>query len=105
MTTGKNAKVAIDTANRTLSVYWQSNGTTYDATPCANSMTPTGTSVLNLNTARELTGTAIALNPTTTTYFEYSALGSCAQTGIVTFSYGGKTKSLSVVNVGDPQLQ
>jgi type II secretory pathway pseudopilin PulG len=105
MTTGKNAKVAVDTTNRTLSVYWQSNGTSYDATPYANNMTATGTSVLNLNNARELVGTAVALNPSGTTYFEYSALGSCAQTGTVTFSYGGKSKALSVVNVGDPQIQ
>ena len=105
MTTGKKAKVAVDTTNRTFSVYWQSNGTSYDATPYTNSMTATGTAVLNLNNARELVGTGVALNPTTTTFFEYSALGTCAQTGTVNFTYGGKTKSLAVANVGDPQLQ
>src|SRR4051812_48054706 len=29
MTTGKKAKVVVDTAARTISIYWQSNGTTY----------------------------------------------------------------------------
>ena len=105
MTTGKKAKVSVSTANRTLSVYWQSNGTAYDATPYANSMTGSGTSVLNLNNARELVGTGLALNPTSATDFEYSALGTCAQTGTLSFSFGGKTKSLAVANVGDPQLQ
>jgi prepilin-type N-terminal cleavage/methylation domain-containing protein len=105
MTTGKKAKVAVDTANRTVSIYWQSNGTSYDGTPYATSMTGTGTAVLSLATARELAGTSVALNPTTTTDFEYSALGTCAQTGTVNFNYGGRTKSLAVVNVGDPQLQ
>jgi len=105
MTTGKKAKVAVDTTNRTLSVYWQSNGTSYDATPYAVNMTATGTSVLNLNNARDLVGTTIALNPPATTYFEYSALGTCAQTGTVNFSYAGKTKGLAIANVGDPQIQ
>ena len=105
MTTGKKAKVAVDTTNRTVSVYWQSNGTSYDATPYATGMTGSGTAVLNLTAARELVGTAVALTPTTTTYFEYSALGTCGQTGVVNFSFGGKSKTLAVVNVGDPQLQ
>lgn len=105
MTTGKKAKVAVDTSNRTVSVFWQSNGTAYDATAYTNGMTGSGTSVLNLNNAREVVGTTVALNPSGTTYFEYSALGTSAQTGTVSFTYGGKTKSLVVANVGDPQLQ
>jgi prepilin peptidase dependent protein A len=105
MTTGKKAKVAINTTNRTVSIYWQSNGTTYDATPYPVSMTSTGTAVLNLANARELVGTLVALNPATTTDFEYSALGTCAQAGAVNFSFGGRTKTISVVNVGDPRLQ
>jgi prepilin-type N-terminal cleavage/methylation domain-containing protein len=105
MTTGKKAKVTVSTTSRTVSIYWQSNGTTYDATPYATGMTGSGTAVLNLTTARELVGTAVALNPTTTTSFEYSALGTCAQTGTVKFNFGGRSKTLSIVNVGDPQLQ
>ncbi len=105
MTTGKKAKVSISTANATVSVFWQSNGAAYDATAYASGMTGSGTAVLNLNNNRELTGTAVTLNPTTATDFEYSALGTCLETGTVTFTYGGKSKAISVVSVGDPQLQ
>jgi Tfp pilus assembly protein FimT len=105
MSTGKKAKVVVDTTASTLSVFWQSNGTAYDTTAYATGMTTTGTWVLNMNNNRELVGTAISLNPTTTTFFEYNALGTSGQTGTVTFTYGTKTKSLVVSNVGDPQLQ
>ena len=105
MTTGKKAKVSISTTNKTVSIFWQSNGSAYDSTAYTNSMVAGGTSVLNINNARELVGTTIALNPVGTTDFEYSALGTCAQTGTITYSYGGKSKSLVIVNVGDPQLQ
>jgi len=107
-TTGKKTKVALDTSAGTLSVYWQSNGSTYDTTPVSNGMTSTGTWVLSMNNNRELVGTTIAVSNTSmgyTNYFEYSALGNCAQTGTVTFTYGGKTKSLVVPYIGDPQLQ
>jgi prepilin-type N-terminal cleavage/methylation domain-containing protein len=105
MTTGKKAKVVINTTNRTLSIYWQSNGSTYDATPYATSMTGSGTAVLNLNNNRELVGTGVSVSPTTVTYFEYSALGTCAQSGQVSFNYAGRSKILNVTNVGDPQIQ
>jgi len=105
MTTGKKAKVSISTVNKTVSVFWQSNGSSYDATAYPTGMTASGVCVLNLTNSRELTGTTISLNPTTTTDFEYSALGTCLQTGTVSFNYGGKTKSISVVAVGDPTLQ
>jgi prepilin-type N-terminal cleavage/methylation domain-containing protein len=105
MTTGKKAKVVITPSAGTVAIYWQSNGSTYDATPYATSLTGSGTAVLNMNNARELVGTAITLNPSGTTYFEYSALGTCAQTGIVNFTFAGRSKSLNIVNVGDPQIQ
>jgi Tfp pilus assembly protein FimT len=105
MTTGKKAKVSVSTSNKTVSVFWQSNGTTYDATAYASGMTGSGTAVLNLSSNQELTGTTVSLNPTTTTDFEYSPLGTCLETGTVTFTYGGKSKSLSIASVGDPQLQ
>src|SRR5689334_1501060 len=38
MTTGKSAKIEIDTVNKTISVYWKSNGVSWDATPVAQSM-------------------------------------------------------------------
>ena len=105
MSTGKKAKVVVDPIARTLSVFWQSNGTTYDATAYPTGMTATGTWVLNMNSSRELVGTTIALNPTTTTYFEYNALGTSGQTGTITFGYASKSKSLVISNVADPQLQ
>jgi Tfp pilus assembly protein FimT len=105
MTTGKKAKVSVTTSSGTISVFWQSNGTAYDATAYASGMTASGTAVLNVNNNRELAGTAITLTPSTTADFEYSALGTCLETGTVAFTYGGKSKSILVVNVGDPQLQ
>jgi Tfp pilus assembly protein FimT len=105
ITTGKKAKVAISTASGTVSVYWMSNGTSYDATPVATGSTASGQWVVNMNSARELMGTAISLNPTTTTYFEFNTLGTCGQTGTVSFTYAGRVKSLTVNHVGDPVLQ
>ena len=105
MTTGKSAKVSVSTANRTFSIYWMSNGSTWDASPVASGMTSSGQWVLNFDNSRELVGTDISLNPVATTNFIYSALGTCGQTGTVTFSYAGKYKSLIVKNVGDPTLQ
>ena len=105
MTTGKNAKVAVDTAAGTLSVYWQSNGSTYDATPYPCSMTSSGTAVLTLSSARELSGTSLTVTPGTTTYFEYGPLGTCNQTGTLTLTYAGRGKTLTVTSVGDPQIQ
>jgi hypothetical protein len=105
MTSGKSAKVVVSTvAPRSVSVYWMSNGTTWDATPMATGLTNSGTSVLKMD-SKELSGTAIGLNPSTTTEFVYGALGACGQTGTVTFSYGGKSKSLVVKNIGNPSLQ
>jgi prepilin-type N-terminal cleavage/methylation domain-containing protein len=105
MTTGKKAKVVINTANRTVSIYWQKNGSTYDTNPYATSMTATGTAVLNLNSNRELVGTSVTVTPATTPEFEYSALGTCDKKGQVYFSYGGRTKYLDVKFVGDPDIK
>lgn len=104
MTTGKKAKVVVDPVGKTVSVFWQSNGIAYDTTAYVNGMTGTGTCVLNINSNRDIVGTTITA-PTASTYYEYSALGNCAQTGTVTFFYGGKSKSLAIPNVGDPTLQ
>jgi prepilin-type N-terminal cleavage/methylation domain-containing protein len=105
MTTGKKAKVVISTTNRTVSIYWQSNGSAYDATPYATSMTGSGTAVLNLNSSRELVGTGVSVSPVTATSFEYSALGTCAQAGVISFNYGGRSRLLDVKNVGDPEIK
>jgi prepilin-type N-terminal cleavage/methylation domain-containing protein len=105
MTTGKKAEVVVSPAAGTLSVFWQSNGTSWDATPVATGATASGQWVLNLNNQRELVGTAVSLNPSGTTSFVYGALGTCVQTGTLTFTFAGRTKSLVVANVGDPKIQ
>jgi hypothetical protein len=114
MTTGKKAKVMLDTTTTvsSFSVFWQSNGAAYDTTAYSTGMVAGGTYVLkmgtNANAARELANTTFAVSNTTggyTNYFEFSALGNCAQTGTITFTYAGKTKRLVIANVGDPQIQ
>jgi Tfp pilus assembly protein FimT len=109
MTTGKRSRVAISTSNNTVTVLWNQsgdwNGTTGTFASVSNGMTASGTSVLDLTNSRDLVGTTMALNPTSTTSFDYTALGNCAQSGTITFSYGGRTKNLIVAAVGDPTLQ
>jgi hypothetical protein len=104
LTTGKKAKVVVSTTNGTLSVYWMSNGTAYDATPVSTGLVAGGQWVLTM-ASRDLLGTAITLNPATTTSFEYNPMGTCGQTGAVLFSCGGRQKSLVVASVGDPTVQ
>jgi prepilin-type N-terminal cleavage/methylation domain-containing protein len=103
LTTGKNAEVVISGA--TFSVYWMSNGTTFDATPLATSSNKTGQWILNLNNSTELVGTSVAVTPAATASFIYNSLGSCLQSATITFTYAGRTKSLIVPNVGDPAVQ
>ena len=110
MTTGKYAKVVVDTTGQTLTILWNqagdsTNGTNGTFVTATNGMTSSGNWVLNVNSARDLVGTTVSLNPATTSSFIYSALGTCAQTGTLTFTYASQTKSLVVYNVGDPQLQ
>ena len=65
-----------------------------------------------MTASSELAGTTRAVTGTTpasgvnqyANYFQYSALGNCAQTGTITFTYGSHTKTMTVANVGDPQL-
>jgi prepilin-type N-terminal cleavage/methylation domain-containing protein len=112
MTTGKSAKVVVDPTNNKISVFWKGDGalgTAYpspevDTSAYRNGMVAGGTSVLDINNSRDLVGTSIT-SPTSSTYYEYSALGNCASSGTVTFSYGGRSKSLVVAKVGDPTLQ
>jgi len=104
-TTGKKAKVTVDTTNKTFAIYWQSNGTSYDTTPYSTGIVAGGNWTLNINSAHELVGTSVSVTPNTITYFEYGPLGTCNQTGTVAFSYAGLTKSLVVPAVGDPTVQ
>jgi type II secretory pathway pseudopilin PulG len=111
MTSGKNAKVRIVSSavapySATLSVYWKSYGagsSNYDYTqPYPTGTTASGTMVLDFNATRELVGTTVS--PSGTTDFEFTPLGSCAATGTITFSYGGKSKAISIQKVGDPLI-
>jgi prepilin-type N-terminal cleavage/methylation domain-containing protein len=104
MTTGKQAKVEIDTVNKTISVYWKSNGVAWDATPVAQSMASGGIMKLDFANSREIKGTSLSVNPAGTTSFVYSALGACSIRATLTFTYGTKAKDLVVPMVGDPQL-
>ncbi len=104
MTTGNNAKVQVNTAGNSFAVYLMSNGTTWDAAPYPQAMASGGTMKISLNTARELAGTTISVNPPATTAFIYQPLGTCTATGTVTFTYATKTKSITIPAVGDPQI-
>jgi Tfp pilus assembly protein FimT len=104
MTTGKQAKVEINSANRTICVYWKSNGIAWDAAPVAQSMAPNGTMKLDFATSPELAGISLSVTPSGTTSFIYSALGACNVRATLTFTCGTKAKSLVVPMIGDPQL-
>ena len=104
MTTGKNAKVQIDTTQHTVAVYWMSNGSTWDATPASASMAVGGTMSMDLDTRQELVGTTFTVTPAGTTSFIYNALGSNATSATLTFTFGSKSKVLTVPSVGDPQV-
>ncbi len=119
-TSGKKAKVQFSkttTTNDTLSVYWQSNGTSYDATPYTSGQTSGGTEALSMATRGELLGTVVGVSNAggTVSYIEYNTLGNCnaysstpaaiSGTTTITYSYGGRAKSLLVANIGDPALQ
>jgi len=116
MTTGKKAKIDLATAN-TIAIYWQSNGSSYDATPVTTGSTASGYWKLQFGTSttsRELIGTSMSVSPNTVTYLEYSALGNCTAKNAsnatvsgnvtLTYTYGGKVKTITVAGVGDPTL-
>jgi prepilin-type N-terminal cleavage/methylation domain-containing protein len=105
MTTGKTAEVRISTTNRTIGVYWMSNGTSYDATPYTQSMAASNQMLINLGTQRELSGTTLSVAPTTALDFAYGPLGSCSTAATITFTFGSRTRSLVVPKVGDPIVQ
>lgn len=105
MTTGKTAEVRLDFTAHTFAVYWQSNGTSYDATPYAQSMIAGGQMIIDLDTERELAGATMATTPASTTDFAYGPLGSCSTAATITFTIGAKTKTLVVPKVGDPVVQ
>jgi prepilin-type N-terminal cleavage/methylation domain-containing protein len=105
ITTGKSAKVQVDTNTRTIAVYWMSNGTTWDATPIASSMTAGGTMFMDLDLRPELKGATFTVTPVGTTSFVYNAVGTSGTTGTLVFAFGSKAKQLTIPAVGDPQVQ
>ena len=102
--TGKKAQVVISTSSATASVYWMSNGSTWDPAPLTSNMSPTGQWVVNLATSPEMRGTAISISPAINTFI-YGTTGTCSATATITFNYGFRTRSLIVSAVGDPQIQ
>jgi len=104
MTTGKKAKVQINTTSNTVSVYWMSNGTTYDTTPVTNALGTGNVMTLNINSGREYMGTTITTTPSSATTYEYWPLGQCVNTGSITFSNGSKTSTMTIPAVGDPAI-
>ena len=103
MTTGKNACVLFDPPTNSFSVYWQSNGSSWDATPVQQPLAP-GNYTIDYDTEKELVGTSFSLNPSGTNRFTYSGLGTCDNASVVTFTFGSKSKTMSIVRVGDPTI-
>jgi prepilin-type N-terminal cleavage/methylation domain-containing protein len=103
VTTGKSAKVEINTTAKTVAVYWMSNGTTWDATPVTHSMASGGQLQLNFATSPEIKGTTISVSPATTSFI-FSSLGACETRATITFTFGNKAKTLVIPMVGDPQV-
>jgi len=104
LSTGKSSKVEIDTSAGTLAVYWMSNGTSWDATPVSHSMFSGNVMQMALSSMRETNGVAMTVTPAGTTSFVYGALGSCATSGTVRFSFGTRSKTLTIPPVGDVQV-
>ena len=104
MTTGKSAELKVDTASGTFSVYWQSNGSTWDTTPVTQGMTGSGTMSINMTTQRDLANTTMTVTPAGTTAFVYTALGACSTAGTLSFTCGTVSKTVTISTVGDPVL-
>ena len=102
-TSGKNACVRFNSGTNSFSVYWQSNGSSWDASPVTQPMAQGQTYTVSLNTANELAGCTYSISPSAT-QFTYSALGSCDTAGTITFTFGNHTKQLVVALVGDPTV-
>jgi len=102
VTSGKSTKVTFDTSANAFSVYWMSNGSTWDASPVTQPGAQGGTYTITLANTAELKGTTLSLNPPGTTAFTFNALGSLDNSTVITFTYGPKTRTLTVSKVGDP---
>jgi prepilin-type N-terminal cleavage/methylation domain-containing protein len=101
LSTGKSSKVEIDATAGMLAVYWMSNGTSWDATPVTHTMFSGGAMRMTLSSMKETAGTTMTVTPAGTTSFIYGMLGSCGTAGTVKFSYGTKSKTLTIPSVGE----
>lgn len=102
LTTGKTACLRINTTNNTMAVYWQSNGTSYDANPVSSSAGVGGQLLIDLDTQREIAGVRMTLSGGGTSQdFAYNALGSGATSGTITFSYGTRARSIVIPRIGE----
>ena len=104
VTTGKSAKVTFNTASNAWSVYWMSNGTTWDATPVAQPAAQGGSYTVTMNSTAELNGVTLSLNPAGTTAFTYNSLGSLDNSTVITFTFGPRSRTLTVPKAGDPVI-
>lgn len=110
MTSGKNATVRVVSSDSppvaVIAVYHKNHGTANDAydfnVPYATSLNASGSMVLDLYNSRELLGSRIS--PSGTTNFEFNVLGSCSAPATLTFSFGSRSKGLTIRAVGDPVI-
>ena len=103
LTTGGTYGVEFDTVNARFQVF-QTVGTNVVPQPMASG----GTYVVNLS-QRELSGATMSVslanlsaNPHDLTF---APLGNTSNSGTVTFSYAGVTKTVTIPAVGDPTIQ
>jgi hypothetical protein len=105
ITSGKSTKVTFTTgASSGFSVYWMSNGSSWDANPVTMPAAQGGTYTVTMANSNELKGTTISLNPSGTTVFTFNSLGSLDNSTVITFTYGPKTKTLTVPKAGEPSI-
>jgi prepilin-type N-terminal cleavage/methylation domain-containing protein len=104
ISTGNTCGVRFDTTAKTFQVF--SNNT--PGTAVSNSMAPGGTYVMNLTTNPEVAGVTMSVslaNDVSSPYdLQYTALGATSNSGTVSFTYGGRTRTVTIPAVGDPTI-
>ncbi|MEI8196622.1 MAG: hypothetical protein WCI73_11990, partial [Phycisphaerae bacterium] len=101
---GNTCGVRFDTTAKKFWV-WQ-NAT--PATPLSTNLTGGGTYLLDLVNTKEIAGVTMTVSiPTDATNpydVQFTTLGATTNTGTVSFTYAGKTHTVSIPAVGDPTL-
>lgn len=104
ITTGANAGVEFNVGQKKFHVY----GANTPGTPVSNSLCAGGTYIVSLTTNRELSGVTmqVALNGVSTDPgdLQFTPRGATANDGSVTFTYGGRTRVVTIPIVGDPTM-